>query len=269
MTTKLGSDYLVFGEKNSAEELDARRINLLRNYKEAQEIFIKTADNILLNSMLIRQPNSFLSFFKSKKLIIYFNGRKSAYEKLEEKNYILNAHKLGLDVLLFNYRGVGKSKGNPTPDGLVKDGQAILNYALSRYNPKNIIVHGFSLGGAVAVKALASSPSRYEKIKFISDRSFSSIKAVIDSSSILKIFKIILLFLLKICNWNIDAAKEWKKIKNPKLISYSDSDDAIPFKASLYYEAGKNASAKAFVLKNYKHCQKLSYPDMRSLVRRV
>ena len=70
----------------------------------------------------------------------------------------------GYGVLLFDYRGYGRSPGEPSLSGLQKDFHAALGALLSKEGvaPGDVIVFGQSLGGAVAVTALSASPQRHE-----------------------------------------------------------------------------------------------------------
>ncbi len=68
----------------------------------------------------------------------------------------LPAH--GFDVLVFDYRGYGRSEGEPTRAGLVADAVAALDLAL-REEPDRTLAFGHSLGGAIAVVAAAQRPA--------------------------------------------------------------------------------------------------------------
>jgi len=62
----------------------------------------------------------------------------------------------GYQVLLYDYRGYGKSEGVITREGLVQDARAAINYVKSRedVDGKRIISFGHSLGGAKSLAAL-------------------------------------------------------------------------------------------------------------------
>ena len=65
----------------------------------------------------------------------------------------------GYNVLVFDYRGYGASGGRPSLDGAVADGEAALREALRLpgARPDRVVVFGQSLGGAIAVAAVAES----------------------------------------------------------------------------------------------------------------
>ena len=65
----------------------------------------------------------------------------------------------GFSVFLFDYRGYGASEGSPSREGAIEDGAAAIRYVRSRpdVDPNRLIVYGQSLGGALAVNALAEA----------------------------------------------------------------------------------------------------------------
>jgi fermentation-respiration switch protein FrsA (DUF1100 family) len=59
----------------------------------------------------------------------------------------------GFNVLMYDYRGYGRSEGTPSEDGIYNDGLAAFDYAASlpEVKPGRIFLWGTSLGGAVAI----------------------------------------------------------------------------------------------------------------------
>ena len=65
----------------------------------------------------------------------------------------------GINILLFDYRGFGKSSGRPSLHGVVSDGISAARLH-DTIRPPNLptILYGYSLGGAIAAQVLRSHP---------------------------------------------------------------------------------------------------------------
>ena len=85
-------------------------------------------------------------------------------------------YRLGLSVFLFDYRGYGRSPGQPSEEGLYQDALGAHDY-LTRtrmVRPERIIIFGRSLGAAVAGELAVQKPAA----GLILESSFPSIEAV-------------------------------------------------------------------------------------------
>jgi fermentation-respiration switch protein FrsA (DUF1100 family) len=85
-------------------------------------------------------------------------------------------HRLGLNVLIIDYRGYGRSAGKPDEAGTYQDAESAWRHLVERrgHDPRDIIVFGRSLGAAVA----AWLASRHEPGMLIVESAFSSIESV-------------------------------------------------------------------------------------------
>ena len=68
----------------------------------------------------------------------------------------------GFDVLLFDYRGYGRSSGRPDEEGTYRDARAAREALIRRprVDPERVLYLGESLGGAVAVALAVEHPPR-------------------------------------------------------------------------------------------------------------
>jgi uncharacterized protein len=68
--------------------------------------------------------------------------------------------RMGLAVLLFDYRGYGGNPGSPTEEGLAADARAALAYLAGRpeVDPDRVVYFGESLGAAVALRLATERP---------------------------------------------------------------------------------------------------------------
>jgi uncharacterized protein len=67
----------------------------------------------------------------------------------------------GAGFLAVYYRGYSGSTGTPTEEGLRRDARAGYDWLIAHgYAPRDIVIHGFSLGSSVAAQLAASRPAR-------------------------------------------------------------------------------------------------------------
>jgi hypothetical protein len=69
--------------------------------------------------------------------------------------------RLGVSVLLFDYRGYGLSEGSPDEQGTYRDARAAYRYAVETHGvaPGDLVLFGESLGAAVAVQVALEKPA--------------------------------------------------------------------------------------------------------------
>ncbi len=87
----------------------------------------------------------------------------------------------GYNLFIFDYRGYGRSEGEPTVKGINLDAEAALETLLNtlpRDRKDGVIVFGKSLGGAVAVYTVANSPYKDRVKALILDSAFSSYRRI-------------------------------------------------------------------------------------------
>ncbi len=87
----------------------------------------------------------------------------------------------GVNVFLFDYRGYGQSEGSPELDGLHRDFDAALATALKQADTEagRIVVFGQSLGGALAITAVARSAHKDRLRGLITEGAFSGYRAIV------------------------------------------------------------------------------------------
>lgn len=139
-----------------------------------ESVTTRTEDGVRIHMFLIRQPPHLLS---NAPTVIYFHGNAGNIG-----HRLANAHGLyhfcKVNVLLVEYRGFGKSQGQPSESGLYRDARAALDYVFTRsdLNQQRLVVFGRSLGGAVAIRA-CSVPSYASRVAcLVVENTFTSIQ---------------------------------------------------------------------------------------------
>lgn len=132
-------------------------------------------------------------------------------------------HHLGLDVLLFDYRGYGQSEGKfPTETQVYQDAQAAWDYLVQQQDipPQNIIVYGQSLGGAIAIDLAVKNPSIQG---LILESTFTSMRDMVDHQGIYGLFPADLLLTQK-----FNSKSKVPALKMPILLIHGTDDPVVP-----------------------------------------
>jgi uncharacterized protein len=132
---------------------------------EAQEIFLQTADGEKVIAWHVPPRGE-------KPLVLYFQGNGGALDLRASRFRALTADGTGL--LALSYRGYGGSSGSPSETGLIRDAEAVYEFAAARYGTARLALWGESLGTGVAVALAATHPVA----AIILDAPFTSAAAV-------------------------------------------------------------------------------------------
>ncbi|KAH7128567.1 Alpha/Beta hydrolase protein [Dendryphion nanum] len=133
------------------------------------------------------------------RLLIYFHGNTATVaqgRRTEEYRTYSSGASEKIFVLVFDYRGFGKSTGSPSELGLLNDAEAVVEWALRAANvaPERIVLEGHSLGTAVAVgiaHQYLSLPTPIEFAGVILCASFTNTGNAFSSYSILNVFPLL------------------------------------------------------------------------------
>jgi len=175
-----------------------------------ENITISTQDHVKLHGWLIKAPSA-------KSTLIFFHGNAGNIGGRLGKIDLF--HQTGINVLIIDYRGYGKSEGFPTEEGIYNDATAAYDYLLQRDDMRgqNIISYGASLGGVVAIDLATKRAVSC----IIVDSTFSS---ATDMAK--RIYPFIPSFLLKT---KMDSIGKIKNISAPILFIHSVEDQTVPF----------------------------------------
>jgi fermentation-respiration switch protein FrsA (DUF1100 family) len=111
----------------------------------AEDVWLTTADGVRIHGWFVpAETNTALT-------VLFCHGNAGNISHRFEKLDILR--ELGANVLIFDYRGYGRSEGSPDEQGTYRDAQA----AYDSLAGKTVVVYGESLGAAVAVDLAAKN----------------------------------------------------------------------------------------------------------------
>ncbi|XP_030643059.1 protein ABHD13-like [Chanos chanos] len=127
-----------------------------------ENVYVRTKDGVRLNLILLRYTGDNPTTAPT---ILYFHGNAGNIGHRVPNARLMSVN-LKSNVVLVDYRGYGKSDGEPSEEGLYKDAEATLDYIMTRpdIDKTKIVLFGRSLGGAVAIRLASVNPHRVAAI---------------------------------------------------------------------------------------------------------
>jgi fermentation-respiration switch protein FrsA (DUF1100 family) len=125
-------------------------------------------------------------------------------------------------VLMFDYRGYGKSEGTPTEQGMYEDVRAAYQWLLNEgASSQRIIIYGFSLGSAPATDLAAYGMSNEFPIKLILESPFASTDFIAQESTLIEVSA------SYITDLEFDNAEKIKLVDKPLMWMHGIEDDYV------------------------------------------
>jgi uncharacterized protein len=177
-----------------------------------QDVWLRTGDGVKLHSWWIPAEGAQFTF-----LVFHGNAANIAY-RTDLYHFLRD---LPANVLAVEYRGYGRSEGQPDENGLYQDAAAAWEYAVhSRgISPKQIIAFGASLGTAVAVDLAAK-------------RDVAGVVLVAPFASSKAVARRVYPFLPgagSVVRSKFDTAAKLTQVRAPIFIAHCTEDPVLPF----------------------------------------
>ncbi len=181
-------------------------------YKEnppREEVWLKTDDGETLNALFFPGMSNYV--------VLYFHGNAgdlSGWQFIAE-----DLAETGLNLLILDYRGYGKSTGMISEKGFALDADASLRYLIDekRFREAEIIIYGRSIGTGVAVDLAQNRSIR----GLILEAPFSSLGKLANE-------KLPFFFPSLYLRSKFDNLKKMEKIRCPVAFVHGTADTLIP-----------------------------------------
>lgn len=225
------------------------------NPKEFQfeEVVYNAADGTKLVSWLLEPETANPSAGESnkQKVVLLFHGNAENVAQSARRMGVPLRDCLNATVLVAEYRGYGKSEGDPSEAGVLMDAEAAMEWLIQRTgkSAQEIIVVGHSLGGGPACYIAANQGCR----ALILDRTYDSLVAAAQWNYPV--------FPVKWLMRNRFQSDEWiKQFTGPVFISHGDRDTLIPLAcAERLHQAATSANKKLHLIREWGHWD--AFPD--------
>lgn len=176
-----------------------------------EELHLKTTDGIGLHGWYIPVAQA-----RGTVLFLHGNGGNISH-RLDS---VLMFHRLGYDMLIFDYRGYGNSGGTPSEEGTYRDAMTAWKYLIEQRHLSScrIVLFGESMGAAVAAQLAA----REKPAALVIASGFTSVPDMAQH-----------LYPYLPARWlariRYDTREYLRTVTAPVLVAHSPQDDIVPF----------------------------------------
>ncbi|MCX5796829.1 MAG: alpha/beta hydrolase [Elusimicrobia bacterium] len=182
-----------------------------------EEVALRAEDGVALHGWFLPAAGGPLA--AQRLVLLYCHGNAGNVSSRVPKADLF--HRLGLSVLLFDYRGYGKSAGSPSEQGTYRDAEAAWRWLTQakRYPPDRLVIYGESLGNGIALETALRHPPK----ALILESAFTSI---VDMGR--EVFPWLPVRLMVTMRY--DNLAKIPRIQCPVLVMHSRQDRVVPFR---------------------------------------
>jgi fermentation-respiration switch protein FrsA (DUF1100 family) len=188
----------------------------------AEDVWFESPDGLKLHGW-------FAEVERPRAVVLYLHGNAG---NVSSRRDVLGLFRdrLGASVLLFDFRGYGRSEGTPTEEGVLADARAARRWLAGRTGVREceVVLVGHSLGGGVATDLAARDGAR----GLVLENTFTSLPAVAFSHVPVLPFRLLM-------RSRLDSLAKIPNYRGPLLVKHGDADEVVP------YESGKTLFAAA------------------------
>lgn len=183
-----------------------------------EDVSLQTEDGVGLHAWFVPAPAERAARASEPLVMLFCHG--NAGNVSHRLDTLRLFHELGLATLLFDYRGYGRSQGEPSEEGLAADARAAWEYlAQARgVRPERIVLFGRSLGGAVAARLATER----EPAALIVESSFTS-------AADIGARRYPFLPVRLLCRFRFSTLAGVTGARCPVLVAHSPEDEIVPY----------------------------------------
>lgn len=174
-----------------------------------EDVTFRAADGVRLHGWWMTAPNA-------TRTVLYAHGNGGNITTRREA--AIGLRDLGMNVLIFDYRGYGKSEGSPSESGLYMDHEAALEFlTIQGVPPGQVVLFGESLGTAV----VAEMAAHHQTAAIILEAPFTDMPAMAR-----RVVPIPLGWLMK---HRFDTLSKAPRFTAPLMVIHGTDDDLVPY----------------------------------------
>lgn len=201
---------------------------------------------------------------EKKGTVLYIHGNRDNVSSQTCRVHWLND--FGYDIVTFDFKGFGSSEGRASVPGAIDDIKHMFDWVIANTRTdEKIYIFAQSIGGTMAITALADYPLKQRFSKIIVDSAFSSFREIAQEFAKKNIFTSIFVPLAHaVISDRYSAISHIDKIAPvPLVIMHGDEDHVINVShAGKLFDRAREPKT-LWILKGYDHIQALQAPKNR------
>ncbi len=198
----------------------------------AEDVWLHTSDGVQIHAWWVQQEGAALA-------TLYLHGNAGNVTHRYPQIHEITA--AGSSILMLDYRGYGRSGGWATEKGLYTDAETAYQYLLKTgYRPEQIILHGESIGSAVAIHVASQNPCA----GVVLEAPFTSAGDV--AATVLPVLGPLLI-------WSFDSVKRISRVHGPLLFIQGDRDEIIPLRLGQELFAAAPSPKSFWIVEGARH----------------
>jgi pimeloyl-ACP methyl ester carboxylesterase len=202
--------------------------------QDFEEHFFNLENGDRINALYFKTTDSI------KGNMLYFHGNS---RNLQRWGRVAPAYtKRGYNVLMIDFRGFGKSDGEPTEANLKEDGQLAYDWLKNNYPELPITIYGRSLGSGVAAHIAANNPAQ----QLILETPFNNLQDVVRT-------RYPFLFLNHPFRVIFPNDQNLQKVNYPVFIFHGTNDRIIPFECAEKLKDSLKSSDRFYTIEGGRH----------------
>ena len=205
-----------------------------------EELFFETEKGAKINALHFKVNNP-------KGVVFYLKGNSRSIKGWGK--FARDFTGIGYDLVMFDYRGFGKSTGKRTEESMYFDSQVIYEWVKTKFEEEAIIVYGRSMGSGFATRIAADNQPKM----LILDAPYYSFFHLIQRYAPIVPVK-------RILRYKIYSHHFIKKVDCPVFVFHGTHDWTVPFSAGLRLTRSIGTQGQFIPIRGAGHNNLRSYP---------
>jgi uncharacterized protein len=224
------------------------KVSKLNNNVSLEEVYFTTSDSVKLCGWFIKHKDS-------RGTLLYFGGDGFYLWNRLTPDVINVLTSLKMNLMLIDYRGYGRSEGEPSVKGIYEDGSATYKYLCSRkdIDSTRIILYGHSLGTFVAVHLANNSHTAGVVLEGVISSTTEMKDVALENNAPWYLRWLVNIDADSIVT-GLDNLKQMPYIRQPLLVITGEKDNiAPPQMAQRVYQAAASSVKRFEIVPNGEH----------------